>query len=154
MCISLTNKGLNTINMHDATMKIISKFIFGLKLCMFRTFSLPILKSLALYTQQQVYVIQVLLTACQRDQDCVLVQCQTPDDEQRNCSKHVESQSKNKFEILVHLVGLIIRIYHDARSSECKTKSYFTMSRLFQSSSSSQYGSTTLSAELNRERPT
>ena len=27
---------------------------------------------------------------------------------------------KNKFEILVHLVGFIIRIYHDARSSECK----------------------------------
>jgi hypothetical protein len=30
--------------------------------------------------------------------------------------------SKNKFENLVHLVGFIIRIYHDARSSECQTK--------------------------------
>ena len=27
--------------------------------------------------------------------------------------------SKNKFEKLVHLVGLIMRIYQDARSSEC-----------------------------------
>jgi hypothetical protein len=35
-----------------------------------------------------------------------------------NCPKHVEFYSKNKFEKLVHLVGFIIRIYHDARSSE------------------------------------
>jgi len=55
-----------------------------------------------------VYVIQVFLC----------VQCQTPDDGQRNCPKHVEFYSKNKFEILVHLVGFIIRIYHDARSPE------------------------------------
>jgi len=29
--------------------------------------------------------------------------------------KHVEFYSKNKFEKLVHLVGFVIRIYHDAR---------------------------------------
>ena len=40
------------------------------------------------------------------------------DDGQRNCPKHVEFYSKNKFEKLVHLVGFIIRIYHDARSAE------------------------------------
>jgi len=34
----------------------------------------------------------------------------TPDDGQRNCPKHVEFYSKNKFEILVHLVGFIIKI--------------------------------------------
>ena len=45
---------------------------------------------------------------------------QTPDDGQRNCPKHVEFYSKNKFEKLVHLVGFIIRIYHDARSCECQ----------------------------------
>ena len=39
----------------------------------------------------------------------------TPDDGQRNCPKHVEFYSKNKFEELVHLVGFIIRIYRDAR---------------------------------------
>ena len=33
----------------------------------------------------------------------------TPDDGQRNCLKHVEFHSKNKFEKLVHLVGFIIR---------------------------------------------
>jgi len=46
------------------------------------------------------------------------VQWKTPDDGQRNCPKHVEFYSKNKFEKLVHLVGFIIRIYHDARSTE------------------------------------
>ena len=47
---------------------------------------------------------------------------QTPDDGQRNCPKHAEFYSKNKFEKLVHLVGFIIRIYHDARSSECQIR--------------------------------
>ena len=46
------------------------------------------------------------------------VQWKTPDDGQRNCPKHVEFYSKNKFEKLVHLVGFIIRIYHDALSPE------------------------------------
>jgi hypothetical protein len=32
----------------------------------------------------------------------------------RNCPKHVEFYSENKVEKLVHLVGFIIRIYHDA----------------------------------------
>jgi hypothetical protein len=39
------------------------------------------------------------------------VQWRTPDDGQRNCPKHVEFYSKNKFEKLVHLVGFIIRIF-------------------------------------------
>ena len=38
-------------------------------------------------------------------------ECQkTPDDGQKNCPKHVEFYFKNKFEKLVHLVGVIIRI--------------------------------------------
>ena len=36
----------------------------------------------------------------------------------RNCPKYVEFYSKNKFEKLGHLVGFIIRIYHDERSPE------------------------------------
>jgi len=32
----------------------------------------------------------------------------------------VEFYSENKFEKLAYLVGCIIRIYHDARSSECQ----------------------------------
>jgi len=46
------------------------------------------------------------------------VQWKTADDVQRNCPKHAEFYSKNKFEKLVHPVGFIIRIYHDARSPE------------------------------------
>ena len=46
------------------------------------------------------------------------VQRKTPDDGQRNCPKHVEFYSKNKFEELLYLVGFIIIIYHDARSPE------------------------------------
>jgi hypothetical protein len=44
----------------------------------------------------------------------------TPDDGQKTCPKHVEFYSKNKFEKLVHLVAFIIRIHHDAWSSECQ----------------------------------
>ena len=57
------------------------------------------------------------------------VQRKTADDGQRNCPKHVEFYSKNKFQKLVNLVGFIIRMYHDARSPErhtnillCRTK--------------------------------
>ena len=38
-----------------------------------------------------------------------ICQWKTPDDGQRNCPKHVEFYSKNKFKKLVHLVGFIIR---------------------------------------------
>ena len=43
---------------------------------------------------------------------------------QRNCPKHVEFYSKNKFEKFVYLVGFIIRIYHDARSPEGQISKY------------------------------
>jgi len=46
------------------------------------------------------------------------VQWKTPDDGQRNCPKHVEVYSKNKFQKLVQLVGFIIKIYQDAPSTE------------------------------------
>ena len=46
------------------------------------------------------------------------VRSKTLDDGQRNCPKHVELYSKNKFEKLVHLAGFIIRNDHDKRSSE------------------------------------
>jgi hypothetical protein len=53
------------------------------------------------------------------------IQYSTPDDGQKTCPKHVEFYSKNKCEKLVHLVGFIIRIYHDARSSEYQV--YFNL---------------------------
>jgi len=40
------------------------------------------------------------------------VQRKTRDDGQKNCPKHVEFYSKNKFEKLVLVVGFIIRILH------------------------------------------
>jgi len=52
------------------------------------------------------------------------VQWKTHDDGQRNCPKHVVFYSKNKFEKLVHLVGFIIRIYHNARSPECQIHNF------------------------------
>jgi len=61
-----------------------------------------------------VYVIQVLLNA-------------TLDDGQTDCPKHVDSYSKNKFEILVHLVDFIIRIYQDARSTECQILQWYLL---------------------------
>jgi len=64
-----------------------------------------------------VYVIQVCWQLCDIYHCCVYSE-KTPDDGQRNCPKHVEFYSKNKFEKLVHLVGFVIRIYHDARSPE------------------------------------
>ena len=49
---------------------------------------------------------------------CCVCSEKLPDDGQRNCPKHPEFYSKNKFENLVHLLGFIIRIYHEARSPE------------------------------------
>ena len=54
------------------------------------------------------------------------VQWKTPDDGEKNCPKHVEFHSKNKFEKLVHLVGFIIRICHDARSHERQIWTYLS----------------------------
>jgi len=54
---------------------------------MFRTVPLSIIRSFSLYTRRG----------------------------QRNCPKHVEFYSKNKFEKLVHLVGFIIRITVESR---------------------------------------
>ena len=82
---------------------------------MFRTVSLSIIRSLALYTQQYV---QVTLTACEQAVSiicmtytyCCVYSAKTTDDGQRNCLKHIEFYSKNKLEKLVHLVGFIKNI--------------------------------------------
>jgi len=87
---------------------------------MFRTISLSIISSPALYTQQNLYDIYLLQ----------YVQCWTPDDGQRDCPKHVAYYSKNKFEKLVHLVGFVTRIYHDARSSECQIRAIVSRVKL------------------------
>ena len=53
------------------------------------------------------------------------LQWKTPDDGQRNSSKHVEFYSKNKFEKLVHLVGIIIK--NLSRCTVTWTSNYITM---------------------------
>ena len=58
------------------------------------------LSSVLLDSQHNLYDIYRLLC----------VQCWTPDAGQRNCPKHVEFYSKNKFEKLVHLFSFIIKI--------------------------------------------
>ena len=99
---------------------------------MFRTVSLSIIQSFSLYTQQchisynfadslragSGRPVPILLASClQTYMYCCVYSKKTPDDGQRNCPKHVGFYSKNKFEKSVHLVGFIIRIYHDARAS-------------------------------------
>ena len=96
---------------------IIIIIIFGIKLYMFRTVLLSIISSFSLYTQQWLCVIQVcwLLQLSANLYVLLCVQWKTADDGQRNCLKHVEFYSKNQFEKLVHLVGFIIRIHHNAQ---------------------------------------
>jgi len=85
----------------------LSIFIFGIKLFLFRTVPLSIITSFSLHTAVHTGLL--------------CVQWKTLDDGRRNSPKHVEFYSKNKFEKLLHLVGFIIRIYHDARSPERQT---------------------------------
>ena len=51
---------------------------------------------------------------------CCVYSTRLPMMDRKPVPKHVEFYSKNKFEKLVHLFGFIIRIYHDAWSSECQ----------------------------------
>jgi len=77
---------------------------------MFRTVSLSIIRSLALYT---------LLASSQHNLYVLLcVQSYNPDDGQRNSPKHVESYSRSNFEKLVHLVGFIIRLKFLCRGTD------------------------------------
>jgi len=106
---------------------------------MFRTVPLSIIRSFSLYTQQWYMSYRfadslragsgrsVLNLLASRQQNFMTynhccVYSENPDNGQRNCPKHVEFYSKNKFEKLAHLVGFIIRIYHDARSPERQKK--------------------------------
>jgi len=91
------------------------KFVFGIKLHMFRTVPLSIIRSFSLYTQQWCMSYRLadsLRAGSGRNQ------WKTADDGQRNCPKNVKFYSKNKLEKLVRLVGFIVRIYHDAWSPE------------------------------------
>ena len=96
-------------------MHYILNFIFGIKLYIFRTVPLSIVRSFSLYTRQCYMSYRFCCQLASRISKPVwhipllCVQWKTPDDGQRNCPKHTEFYSKNKFEKLVHLVGFIIR---------------------------------------------
>jgi len=102
------------------------KFIFGIKLYMFRTIPLSAIRSFSLHTQQYIQVCWQFASRIRMEAvskpvwhiPLLCVQWKTLDVGQRNCPKHEEFYSKNKFQKLVHLVGFIIRIYRDARSPE------------------------------------
>ena len=85
---------------------------------MFRTIPLSIIGSFSLYTQQ-LYLSYRFADSLRAGSGRNWNQSRPdPDDGQTNCPKHVEFNSKNKFEKLVHLVGFIIRICHGARLPE------------------------------------
>ena len=81
---------------------------------MFRTVPLSIIRSFFTVHTATVYVIPkfhkwVELSVWHIPLLCV--QWKTPDDGQRNCSKHVAFCAENKFEKLAHQVDCIIRIF-------------------------------------------
>jgi len=80
---------------------------------MFRTVPLSIIRSFSLYTQQlhmsYRFVDSLRAVSGRKPTRCTNL---------RNCPKHAEFYSNNKYEKLVHLVGFIIIIYHDVRSLE------------------------------------
>jgi len=94
---------------------------FGIKFYMFRTVPLSIIRIFSLYTQQW-YMSYSLWAGSERFHPdpavskpvwhipLLCAQWKTADDGQRNCPKHVEFYSKNKFEKLVLLIGFIIRM--------------------------------------------
>jgi len=78
------------------------------------------------------------------------VQYSTPDEGQRNFPKHVEFYSKNKLEKLVHLFCFIIRVYHDAWSSECQIH-LFSCTSLLTEQRREEVGNEALVIRYNRE---
>ena len=100
-------------------MRQLLKFIFGIKLYMFRTVPLSHHQEFFTVHTAMVYVTQlasrissvlILLASCTTYTTAVRT-VENPDDGQKNRPKHVQFYSKNKFEKLVHLVGFITRIY-------------------------------------------
>ena len=76
---------------------------------MFWIVPLSIIRCSSLYTQQWCMSYRFAVSKPVRHISLLCVQWKTPDDGQKNCPKHVEFYSKNKFKKLVHLVGFIIR---------------------------------------------
>ena len=89
---------------------------------MFRTVPLSIISRFSLYTQQW-YMSYRFADSWHIPLLCV--QWKSADDGQRNCPKHVEFYSKNKFEKLVHPAGFIVRIGSNPQFTEPEGSSTF-----------------------------
>ena len=85
---------------------------------MFRAVPLSNIRSFSLYAQQWYTSYMFADSKHVRHITLLCVQWKTADDGQRNSPKHVKFHSKNKYQKLMHLIGFIIRVYHDARSAE------------------------------------
>ena len=83
------------------------KYIFGTKLYMFQTVPLSIIRSFSLYTQQ--WYMSCRFAVCTVKNSWWWTE---------ELSETCRVSFQNKFEKLVHLVGFIIGIYHDAQSPE------------------------------------
>jgi len=111
------------------------KFIFGVKLHMFWTVPLSIIRRFLLYTQEWYMSyrfadslwagsgrsVLILPESCRQTRMTYTIGVCTAKNSwwwTEQLSKTCGVYSKNKFEKLVCLVGLIIRIHHDARSPE------------------------------------
>ena len=108
---------------------------------MFRTVPLSINRSFFSLYAQQWCVSYRFAEACEQEQMLLLTSCQqtrmthtiavrtvkkTPVDGLRNCPKHVDFHSKNKFEKLVYLVGFTLRnLSRCTVTSTSKTKHWF-----------------------------
>ena len=107
-----------------------AKFIFGMKIYMFRTLPLSVIRSSFTIQSAMVYIIQVCRQLTSRTRmelqfhsgparklstnlydiyDCWVYSEWTPDDGQRHCPKHVDFHAKNKIAKWMYLVGLIIK---------------------------------------------
>jgi hypothetical protein len=98
---------------------------------MFRTVPLSIISSFSLYTQQwymsyefRPYLARKLSANLYDIYHCCVYSEKLLMMDRGTVRNMYSFCSKNKFEKLVHLVGFIIRIYHDARSPERQNNSY------------------------------
>jgi hypothetical protein len=114
----------------------ISQIYFEIKLYMFRTVPLSIIRSYSLYTPQWCMSnrfgdsFRTLLESCCMTYT-IAVCTRTVNDSwwwAEELSETCRVSFRNKFEKLLHLVGFIMRIFHDARSHECKIHLYLSFS--------------------------
>ena len=128
------------INQLDAP---ISQIYFGIKFYIFRTVPLSNIRSFSLYTQQWYYMsymfvdslragsgcngssILILLASCQQTCMTYTIAVRTVKNSwwwTEELSETCRVLFQNKFEKLVHLVGLLWEICHDARSHKRQIK--------------------------------